>query len=88
MTQHLFNQGAPAATDQRCWFCTAFGGMVYQGTAALCNKPGSSRVRAQPQLGCAGFTREVGADDEPGPPECIDGTSVLTNTLKVLQPAR
>jgi hypothetical protein len=84
MTQHLFEQGPTPTTATRCWWCTAFGGMVYQGTAALCNRPGGSRVRAQPQTGCVGFMREVGADDEPGPPQCIDGSDLQREALRPL----
>ena len=51
-----------------CWQCVAFQGMVYQGTAALCSRPNFARVRSAPENGCSGFVREVGADDEPGPP--------------------
>lgn len=53
-------------TDPRpCWHCVSFAGMLYQGTTAACSQGG---VRASPLMGCAFWAREVGADDEPGPP--------------------
>lgn len=48
-----------------CWYCTGFGGMTAQGTAALCNRPGHARVVGRPQCGCADYSREPGSDDEP-----------------------
>lgn len=51
-----------------CWHCTAFLGMLYDNTAARCCRKGCSAVRSSPVNGCCGFEREVGADDEPGPP--------------------
>lgn len=57
-------------TDSRpCWHCTSFGGMVYQGTAARCVHGEGLSIRAMPADGCAFWRREVGADDEPGPPD-------------------
>ncbi len=47
-----------------CWHCTAFDGLT-GGNAALCRRPGASRLRASPDMGCASFEREVGVDDEP-----------------------
>ena len=57
-----------SATGGPCWHCTGFQGMVYEGTAAWCCRPGAPAVRSQPAGGCSGFVREVGTDDEPGPP--------------------
>lgn len=51
-----------------CWHCTHFVGMVYQQTAARCKLPGGSRIRATPERGCSSWSREVGSDDETGPP--------------------
>jgi hypothetical protein len=31
----------------------------------MCARPGHPRRRTQPERGCSGFVREVGADDEP-----------------------
>lgn len=50
-----------------CWHCTHFGGMLYQGTAARCTRPGACAIAAQPVNGCAFWIREIGADDEPAP---------------------
>lgn len=57
------------------WHCTHFSGMLYGGTAAACSAPNGTRVRAMPGNGCAAFVREVGADDEPGPPVVVPATS-------------
>jgi hypothetical protein len=55
---------------QACWHCTHFLALVYQGSAAKCGLlPG---IRAMPERGCAFWEREVGADDEPGPPVSAD----------------
>lgn len=51
-----------------CWHCVSFGGMLYAGAAARCARPSVSPVMAMPSTGCAYWKREVGADDEPGPP--------------------
>jgi hypothetical protein len=60
---------SPWGTDQRpCWHCTQYAGTAAGGSAALCSLPGGPRVRATPSAGCSAFEREVGADDEPGPP--------------------
>jgi hypothetical protein len=51
---------------QACWHCTHFLALFYQDTAAKCGlQPG---IRTMPQHGCAFWEREVGADDEAGPP--------------------
>ena len=50
---------------QPCWHCTHFVALVYQGSAAKCRRGG---ITAMPDRGCAFWEREVGADDEPGPP--------------------
>ena len=39
--------------------------LVYNGTAALCSRPGCPRVRSMPANGCSAFEREPGADDDP-----------------------
>ncbi|MDE2369717.1 MAG: hypothetical protein KGN16_12175 [Burkholderiales bacterium] len=54
--------------DRPCSYCTRFVGMTPDGSAARCGLPNAARVRSQPQWGCSGFEREIGADDEPGPP--------------------
>jgi hypothetical protein len=58
----------PHGTPRPCWHCRYFGSMLYAGSAAACACPGAARVRSMPVNGCSGFEREVGADDEPGPP--------------------
>ena len=58
------------ASSQACWHCTQFVSMVYQGSAARCALPPG--IRAMPDRGCAFWEREVGADDEPGPPVGAD----------------
>jgi hypothetical protein len=55
---------------QVCWHCTHFQALVYRGTAARCALPPG--IRAMPDRGCAFWKREVGADDEPGPPVSED----------------
>ena len=55
----------PTTIDRPCWHCTHFAGIDGSGTIALCNRPGCSRCRSQPERGCSAFKREVGADDEP-----------------------
>jgi len=55
--------------SQPCWHCTHFVALVYQGTAAKCSRDG---ITAMPIHGCAFWEREVGADDEPGPPVGAD----------------
>ncbi len=72
-----------------CWFCVHFGGMVYQGTAARCVRD-SLAVKATPAAGCVFWMREIGADDEPGPPPCVDGSDRSRPALKPLYapPAR
>ncbi len=51
---------------QACWHCTHFLALVYHDTAAKCALPPG--IRAMPDRGCAFWQREVGADDEAGPP--------------------
>ncbi len=52
-------------SPRACWHCTHFLALVYKGTAAKCSRGG---ITAMPEHGCAFWEREVGADDEPGPP--------------------
>lgn len=56
-----------------CWRCEDYVQMLYEGTAAKCNCDHVSNVRAQPEGGCSAFEREVGTDNAPGPPVCVDG---------------
>jgi hypothetical protein len=59
----------PWAADGRpCWHCIYFDAMVYQGSAAACRHKGGPRIRSAPANGCSAWEREVGADDETGPP--------------------
>ena len=60
-----------------CWHCPRFAGMLPDGSAARSTLPNAARVRSQPAWGCSGFEREVGADDEPGPPGGARSTPVL-----------
>ena len=59
-----------SASPQACWHCTHYMALVYQGSAARCRRGG---IKAMPDRGCAFWEREVGADDEPGPPICGEG---------------
>ena len=52
--------------SQACWHCTHFLALIYQDTAAKCALPPG--IGAMPERGCAFWEREVGADDEAGPP--------------------
>jgi hypothetical protein len=54
------------SSPQACWHCTHFLALIYQDTAAKCALPPG--IRAMPERGCAFWEREVGADDEAGPP--------------------
>jgi hypothetical protein len=64
-----FHHFSPHRAESRpCWHCISFGGMLYEGTAARCDRPGAPPVQAGPKIGCAFWSREVGSDDEPGPP--------------------
>jgi hypothetical protein len=55
-------------TPRPCWHCYWYGGFDGSHTHAICNRPGATRRRTQPASGCSAFEREVGADDELGPP--------------------
>ena len=68
MVAPLLHFSPHLAVPRPCWHCTSFGGMLYGGTAARCDRPGGTPVQAGPATGCAFWVREVGADDEPGPP--------------------
>jgi len=58
----------PHTEPRPCWHCVHFGASIHGGTAAWCERPGCAPVHASPARGCAFFVREIGADDEPGPP--------------------
>jgi hypothetical protein len=60
------------ANPNPCWHCHWFKGMVYQNTAAECGNPKCSKIRSQPENGCASFEREPGADDEADRPLLCD----------------
>jgi hypothetical protein len=68
MATHFLHFSPHRAEPRPCWHCVSFGAMVYGGSAAWCSRPGVAPVQAQPATGCAFWVREVGADDEPGPP--------------------
>ena len=55
------------AVERACWHCRHYLALVYQGSAVRCALPPG--IRATPARGCAFWEREVGADDEPGPPD-------------------
>ncbi len=55
-------------SPQACWHCTHFQALVYRGTAARCPRAGRPSIQAAPTSGCVFWEREVGADDEAGPP--------------------
>jgi hypothetical protein len=63
---------APPRSVRPCWSCVWFGRMVYGGSAAWCDLPNGPRVQAGPWEGCSAWEREPGADDEPGPPACLE----------------
>ncbi len=65
------------AGPRPCWQYTQLAGMAYGDTSTLCALPNAPRVQADPAHGCSGFTREVGADDEPGPPTAVMARPVL-----------
>jgi hypothetical protein len=58
-----------------CWHCRHFVGLVYAGTAALCGRPGATPIAAAPASGCAFWSREPGADDEPSPPSALPASA-------------
>jgi hypothetical protein len=64
-----------ASTPRPCWHCAHFVGLIYAGSAARCGLPLKASVVATPSTGCAFWLREVGADDEPGPP-ALDALSL------------
>ena len=49
-----------------CWHCVHFDAMLFGGSAARCNAPGSAKVRAKPKDGCSQWVREPGSDDDLG----------------------
>ncbi len=49
----------------RCWHCSSFVAMVYEGSAAICTATNHPRIRSQPHEGFSSYSREPGADDEP-----------------------
>ena len=58
--------------------------MLYQGSAAACNRPDSCRVRSNPAHGCSAWERAPGTDDEAGPP--ADGLGkTVRRSLKAQQ---
>lgn len=51
-----------------CWHCHHFAKWLYGGINYVeCAHPRLSKVKSDPQDGCAFWEREPGADDEPGP---------------------
>ena len=70
---------------QACWHCTHFLALIYQDTAAKCGLPPG--IRAMPQHGCAFWEREVGADDEAGPPVTTDEPRRLVATDRPVEVA-
>lgn len=68
MGRQISQSTSMGSRERPCWHCTRFVGMTSEGSAARCALPNAARVRSQPQWGCSGFEREVGADDESGPP--------------------
>jgi len=78
---HGAHQTAP---DHPCWHCRWWGGADSSGTNALCDRPRTARVNAQPETGCAFFEREVGADDEPewAPVALVRGPDLWTPNVR------
>jgi hypothetical protein len=71
------NYTAPTAalpgSGRPCWHCRHFDRMIYSGRAAWCNLANAPRVQAGPGDGCSAWERLPGADDEWGPPACLQG---------------
>lgn len=65
---HMVSHSTPGNSSGPCWHCINFDGLAYQGSVAVCKVPSGPRVRSSPATGCTMFVREVGSDDEPGPP--------------------
>ena len=65
-----------------CWHCTHFQALIYQDTAAKCALPPG--IRSMPDRGCAFWEREVGSDDEPGPPRLMSSDTTLSTTVAVV----
>ena len=61
-TSNYSGEGRP------CWHCRYFTTMLCYGSAAGCALANAAAIRSMPASGCSAFEREVGADDEPGPP--------------------
>jgi hypothetical protein len=49
--------------------------LIFAGSAARCAIGGGHRVQAHPPSGCAFWERELGSDDEDGPPATLDAQS-------------
>lgn len=69
----------PWAEPRPCWHCQHFE-RLEAGGCARCNLTGGPRRRAQPERGCSAWTREPGADDEPGPPIAAEPTACASAT--------
>lgn len=48
-----------------CWWCVSFGGIDPCGSAAVCLADKRRMIRATPETGCSGFSRDPGCDDDP-----------------------
>ena len=80
----MVSHSTPGNSSGPCWHCVSFDGMAYQGNGAFCTAPSGPRVRSAPASGCVRFVREVGSDDEPGPPRA-GVISPGRSALKTLQ---
>jgi hypothetical protein len=58
-----------------CWHCTHWAGIDPSPFYTRCSAPLHSVTQADPWHGCSAFERQVGADDEPGPPLGFRGSS-------------
>ena len=65
---HATSHFSPWQPQRPCWHCVRFDGLGPDGSVAYCALARAARVRSRPADGCSAFEREVGADDEPGPP--------------------
>jgi hypothetical protein len=63
------------SSPRACWHCTHFLALVYGATADRCLRAGRLSIQAAPTTGCVFWEREVGADDEPGPPASGEAAS-------------
>jgi len=69
------------STLRPCWHCTSFAGIASDGSHTKCCQRGRLSLQAAPSVGWAFWQREVGADDEPGPPAANGARSTQQVTV-------